>query len=470
MKGNIKLGLALIVAMVFVNSTVAFANTDSTVTATKDNITITKSAQWTEYNGSKTDDKGNPYAKISFKIDASKAETTITNVVSKGGDTDVMLVFDMSSSMKPAARIEAARKAAKEFTEEVMKNTPSKVKVGLVTFDKTAKVDINLSNDKAAILAKIDAIKTGYYTNVEDGILKARECLKNSTAQNKLIVLLGDGRPNTINENNKTEYVGREKAATAAIEQSKLAQKEINGLKIVTIGFETDQVTESILKEIATNNANGQKMFYKADIKASALVQDLASVFKTITEKVESYVVGNSLIDIIPDEFNVVDGTIKVNDKNVTVFSSGDRKTITWSWGNNKLENKVYEMSLITTLDKSKVPDSYFTDKKDVFTNGTTIDTSKDSTGSSKFGYGQVGVIKLTSPKLPLTDIVEETKNDSEKVNVNPNDNLNPDDKDNSKLDDSPKTGSNFNQLIFLVLVISGGIVTSGIMFVKRRH
>ena len=93
MRSKLKVGvsMALSLAMVLAFSTFAYAG-DETVSMSQDNITVTKSAEWTKVDGKSIDENGNPYAKISFKVDTTKASTTITNTVSKGGRTDVMLV------------------------------------------------------------------------------------------------------------------------------------------------------------------------------------------------------------------------------------------------------------------------------------------------------------------------------------------------------------------------------------------
>ena len=65
MRSKIKVGIsmALSLAMVLAFSTFAYAG-DETVSASQDNITVTKSAQWVKVNDKSVDENGNPYAPI----------------------------------------------------------------------------------------------------------------------------------------------------------------------------------------------------------------------------------------------------------------------------------------------------------------------------------------------------------------------------------------------------------------------
>lgn len=441
MRGKVKaaVSMALAAAMVMGMSTVAFANSESTVTATQDNITVTKSAQWTTVDGKNQDDKGNPYAKINFKVDTTNATTDVTSTVSKGGATDVMLVLDTSGSMA-GNKVEQAKKAACTFADEVMSITTNDVNVGLVTFDTDANLISELTKDKEKVKSSINTMRGNGGTLMSEGISIATTAFSSSKAPNKIMVILGDGYPNS---SSKTRT-----AATAA---------KNAGVKIVTIGYECN---ESLLKEIASDGGAG-KMYYKAAATASGVVKDLGSTFVEISEQVTSTVVGNSLVDKIPTEFDIVEGTITSNDANVAPTVSNDKKTITWSWGSNKLEKKVYEMSVIVKLDMSKVPADYITNKSSIYTNGSTIKTDVDSTGSSIFGYGQTGVINLKSPKLSLAD--------KDKVGVKEEGKLTGEGTTEGKVDNSPKTGDAFNPVAIAVLAGAALVLVGSGVALKKK-
>ena len=138
-------------------------------------------------------------------------------------------------------------------------------------------------------------------------------------------------------------------------------------------------------------------------------------------------------------------------------------------------------MSVVTTLDKSKFKDADFTNGTKVYTNGTTSDVTKDSTGSAIFGYGKEGVIKLTSPKLALstnilkndetTKVKEDKKTDANKESDKTvKDETNK--ADSKDLDNSPKTGDAFDMVLYSLVGLCGLTLTvgSGIALKKKKN
>jgi len=78
---------------------------------------------------------------------------------------DVMLVIDRSGSMG-GTLITDAKNAAKTFVD----NTCSSDLVGLASFSESATLDIGLTTDHNSIKTQIDALSTGGYTAIGDGI------------------------------------------------------------------------------------------------------------------------------------------------------------------------------------------------------------------------------------------------------------------------------------------------------------
>ena len=74
------IGLSVVVATSALFSFAAYAS-DNVVTQTKDNVTVTKTAEWTKLDGKETDSSGNPYINVKFKIDTTKMDTSITDKV-----------------------------------------------------------------------------------------------------------------------------------------------------------------------------------------------------------------------------------------------------------------------------------------------------------------------------------------------------------------------------------------------------
>ena len=121
----------------------------STVTASADGITVTKHAEYvTNEDGSiKKDLNGNPYIKIQF--DVTKVPTQVQCT------TDIVLVIDNSKSMTlwGSQKLANAKAAAMNFVEKVLEK--SGVKVGVVTFSKSAVNVSGLSNNARDLKNKI---------------------------------------------------------------------------------------------------------------------------------------------------------------------------------------------------------------------------------------------------------------------------------------------------------------------------
>lgn len=440
------IGAILTGAMIMTMSFTAFAN-DAEVKASADNINITKTATWTTVDGKKTDSNSNPYALINFKIDTTNATTEITNVVSKGGSADVVLLIDNTASYE--TKFPLAKKAAGIFVDNIMSLTTNQVRVGVIDFGSTSYIRSELSSDKAAVKKAVDNLEIDpvrWGTHMHLGAYNAQKMLESSTADTKVIVLLSDGEPNKIIGQEELDYEGSEKATG---EQLKEAATKIPGLKIVTIGYCRNQKALDVLKSYATTDATGKKLFYTASDSETDISNEIINVFEKISVNVTSYVTGNTLVDLIPKEMYVIPGTLTSNDSNVTPSISADNKTVSFSWGSNKLEKKVYEMSLIAAVDTSKLSANQKAGAEKIFTNGETVDVKVDSLGSSYFSYAEGSVIKLTSPKLSLADT--EVAAPGEKVQGAPEG-----EDDGQKTDDTPQTSDAFNIVIVLGIIVSG--------------
>lgn len=89
----------------------------------------------------------------------------------------VILVIDVSLSMKatdvPPSRIEVAQKAAKEFADNL---TPG-INLGLVTFAGTAAVQVSPTTNREAVKAAIDHMNLAERTATGEGILTALQSI-----------------------------------------------------------------------------------------------------------------------------------------------------------------------------------------------------------------------------------------------------------------------------------------------------
>lgn len=148
----------------------------------------------------------------------------------------VMLVVDVSASMQATdvapTRLQAARDAALSFVNDL----PDRLRLGLVSFDRTTRVVASPTTDHALVEAGIKGLTTGPGTAAGDAIFVALDAITSAGGagttkgtQTAAIVLLSDG----------VTTVGSpvDQAAQAAVEQ---------GVPVTTIAFGTENGTVDI--------------------------------------------------------------------------------------------------------------------------------------------------------------------------------------------------------------------------------
>jgi Ca-activated chloride channel family protein len=195
----------------------------------------------------------------------------------------VMLTIDVSASMDATdvspTRLQAAVSAAKSFVRDL----PLQVRLGLVSFDRVARVITSPTVDHQAVIDGIDRLLLGTGTATGDAIYTALDALAaaNDTAGaapttkgGSAIVLLSDGVPT----------VGRPVAAAA--------QEAANqGVPISTIAFGTADGTVTVGGRLVSVPADPDTMaaiaettngkFFKA-----ASTKELRSIYKDIGTRV----------------------------------------------------------------------------------------------------------------------------------------------------------------------------------------
>jgi Ca-activated chloride channel family protein len=195
----------------------------------------------------------------------------------------VMMVIDVSASMDATdvspSRLEAATAAAKTFVADL----PPQVRVGLVSFDRIARVVASPTVDHQAVLDGIDRLILGTGTATGEAIYTALDALAaaNDTAGaaatthgGSAIVLLSDGVPT----------VGRPVlgAAQDAADQ---------GVPISTIAFGTPDGTVTVQGRLVSVPADPDTMASVAEITAGKFfkavsAKELRSVYKDIGTRV----------------------------------------------------------------------------------------------------------------------------------------------------------------------------------------
>jgi len=195
----------------------------------------------------------------------------------------VMMLIDVSASMDAAdvepSRLEAAIGAAKTFVSDL----PPQVRVGLVSFDRVARVVASPTVDHWAVLDGIDRLILGTGTATGEGIYTALDALAaaNDTAGaapttfgGSAIVLLSDGVPT----------VGRPVlgAAQEAADQ---------GVPISTIAFGTEDGRVTVQGRLISVPADPDTMASVAEITSGKFFEavsakELRSVYKDIGTRV----------------------------------------------------------------------------------------------------------------------------------------------------------------------------------------
>lgn len=193
----------------------------------------------------------------------------------------VMLVVDVSASMQATdvapTRLQAAREAAASFVQDL----PDRLRLGLVSFDRTTRVLAPPTTDHAAVEAGIASLTTGPGTAAGDAIFVALDAITGAGGagttggkQTAAIVLLSDG----------VTTVGSpvDAAAQAAVEQ---------GVPVTTIAFGTESGTVEIGGRLIPVPADAAAMSDLADVTGGSFFeaasgQELKGVYEKIGSRV----------------------------------------------------------------------------------------------------------------------------------------------------------------------------------------
>ena len=288
---------------------------------------------------------------------------------------DVVLVIDRSGSMNDKAKytdtktkMVATKDSAITLATKLLENNTGNrtlVNMGIVTFGSNVIDSIGTgfnaktltSNTLTSNLATITGIinnipdSVGEYgdkldsqgTNIQSGLERARTLLSGSTANNKVVILLTDGKPTYFNYNGghygngrtdeaycvEKNYYGR---CTIEIKPSEAADAEATLIKenatIYTVGFGlgSDNTTKEFLNGIATSADKA----YLADDEA-----ELLKNFDNIVNSITTIATNVVITDIVPVGFIVDEEELKntYKDKVSIIHNEDGTTTITWNIG-----------------------------------------------------------------------------------------------------------------------------------------
>jgi Mg-chelatase subunit ChlD len=117
---------------------------------------------------------------------------------------DIVLCIDISESMKHHAKLSYARTAAAGIAKAAINNGE---RVGLVVFSNSATIVKRMTTKEHEINNALLQIRHHQYTNVGEGIKKARELfLKDKTPHKKQIIIISDGIPNAAPEDKYSSH------------------------------------------------------------------------------------------------------------------------------------------------------------------------------------------------------------------------------------------------------------------------
>ena len=230
-----------------------------------------------------------------------------------------------SAKTGPDTRLDVAKSAAKSFVEGLF-DASSDVKIGLYDFSGSNRTNVPLTDNKAALLEKIEGLHMpswGDGTDYGEGLGGAQNILNASTddSRQKFVVFLSDGEPQS--GDNGVWQANQLKNA---------------GVTIFSVGIDTgDQGNAAnALRAIASSDKEGNKYFYAATSdgnSGAALTDILAQISQTLQTTINA---GTNAVmtDVInTDMFEVVKSP---SGEGVDVQDN----TITWNIGNITSEKK----------------------------------------------------------------------------------------------------------------------------------
>jgi hypothetical protein len=185
-------------------------------------------------------------------------------------------------------RLDVAKESTISLVKQLLANNTSAhsnaVTVKLVTFNKTASqaTELNSSNYKTVI----NGLTATGGTNWEDGLTKARDELRNSTADNKNVIFVSDGNPTFwLNRNGSVGGTGYEndKNISNSYNQANPVAQDIvqNGINLYKVGV-FGNVNRMQGLGTGTSNPTGSLQYYSAT-NQTQLEAAFANIINSIT-------------------------------------------------------------------------------------------------------------------------------------------------------------------------------------------
>lgn len=182
-------------------------------------FTNTYTPKWTiSKSKTATNLDSNYESKVTLSLPAAQKKTT----------ADVVMVMDVSSSMKPLD-ISEAKAAATELCNQLLAKNNVDIKIGIVTFDRVAHniTDGLVSVEEAK--AAVEGVAVASDTNMMAGVMAGKEMLDSGTGEDKYLVIMSDGIPIYWMENGEVTSKTLEKYSNNTLNGSVPAGSEPEG-------------------------------------------------------------------------------------------------------------------------------------------------------------------------------------------------------------------------------------------------
>lgn len=364
--------------------------------------------------------------------------------------TDVVLVIDTSTSMNKSmsggqtlygekSRLDYTKIAAEDFVDNIItESTESTHRMAIVTFAQQSSQKCSFTNDKTNLKKYISNLSANGGTNMQAGLNKAKTMLESSDAQNKIIVILGDGRPTYCNEitsatgisvnhqtsDNKTSHtVVFSDSYTMVFDYSEAVgdgssseyrslysvycnecnknvslsgslsvpteyeakQIKNDGIKIYSIAFGADTEGENVLKNISSNTSNNTSFYTQIPANTSTdNVQTLLnSTFENIAANILSAASDGIVTDPMGEMFDIV-APNGADDITISIINSSDNsveKTFKGSENNTVtiISGNTLKWNVGTVPDGKILKMSYYVRIKDTAVSGVEYPTNKET-------------------------------------------------------------------------------------------
>ena len=256
-----------------------------------------------------------------FDITLTVQTSQVIDEVIKEPDMAVVIVMDISNTMKSnfgvGTRYEAAMSAAEEFLDKFAANNSMGIsKVGYVAFNTDGHKIFDLqpctSTEQAEVLKNTMRTVTGNiinqdgygnwnnpnkFTNMEAGLTLARDMLAGATNKNKYVIFLSDGFPTTYI---RSGYTGHVPIHRVSDDTHNYIRDDIYPQKPFTYGTNYSDRGAVKAREMATSMKNSGITIFSIGVNVSGqsleayITQSANNTFSTMDRTSETYDIGGT--------------------------------------------------------------------------------------------------------------------------------------------------------------------------------